>query len=87
MYSGLQAPLLPQQNGLQARRVLFAWKLVMSKTLTGAACVCVSVVACPAGIPTLEKSHNKRYGKDPAYKEYKATTNLLVPGPKQKKAT
>ncbi len=38
-----------------------------------------------AGIPTLEKSHNKRYGKDPAYKEYKATTNLLIPGPKAKK--
>ena len=43
--------------------------------------------ACLAGIPTLEKSHNQRYGKDPAYKEYKATTNLLIPGPKQKKAT
>jgi steroid 5-alpha reductase family enzyme len=32
-----------------------------------------------AGIPTLEASHNKRYGKDPAYKHYKASTNLLIP--------
>ena len=39
------------------------------------------------GIPTLEKSHNKRYGKDPAYQEYKATTNLLIPGPKQKRTS
>ena len=37
-----------------------------------------------AGIPILEESHEKRYGKDPAYKEYKAQTSLLVPWPKAK---
>ena len=38
-----------------------------------------------AGIPPLEKSHDKRYGKDAAYKEYKASTNLLIPWPKADK--
>ena len=45
------------------------------------------IIMMCAGIPTLEKSHNKRYGKDPAYHEYKATTNLLIPGPKQKRTS
>lgn len=39
-----------------------------------------------AGIPILEESHEKRYGKDPAYKEYKAQTSLLIPWPKGKSA-
>ncbi|EIE22535.1 DUF1295-domain-containing protein [Coccomyxa subellipsoidea C-169] len=37
-----------------------------------------------SGIPTLEKSHEKRYGKDAAYKDYKASTNLLLPWCKSK---
>ena len=57
------------------------------KDLICAGCARAISDVCLAGIPTLEKSHNKRYGKDAAYKEYKATTNLLIPGPKQKKAT
>ncbi|BDA45900.1 hypothetical protein COCOBI_07-6870 [Coccomyxa sp. Obi] len=32
-----------------------------------------------SGIPPLEISHEKRYGKDAAYKRYKASTNLLLP--------
>lgn len=55
--------------------------------LTCAGCAQAISDVCLAGIPTLEKSHNKRYGKDAAYKEYKTTTNLLIPGPKLKKAT
>lgn len=39
-------------------------------------------LTCHAGVPTLEASHEKRYGKDPAYKHYKETTNMLIPGPK-----
>ena len=38
-----------------------------------------------AGIPPLEESHEKRYGKDAAYNEYKANTNLLLPWPKAQK--
>ncbi|KAK9825343.1 hypothetical protein WJX74_011074 [Apatococcus lobatus] len=35
-----------------------------------------------SGVPTLEASHEKRYGKDPAYRHYRDTTNMLIPGPK-----
>ena len=38
-----------------------------------------------AGIPPLEESHEKRYGKEAAYKEYKANTSLLIPWPKAEK--
>jgi membrane-anchored protein YejM (alkaline phosphatase superfamily) len=38
-----------------------------------------------AGIPPLEESHEKRYGKDAAYKEYKASTSLLISWPKAEK--
>lgn len=33
-----------------------------------------------SGIPILERSHDRRYGHDPAYQNYKETTNLLIPG-------
>jgi steroid 5-alpha reductase family enzyme len=32
-----------------------------------------------SGIPILEKSADKKWGKDPAYKTYKKQTNLLIP--------
>ncbi|KAK9828482.1 hypothetical protein WJX72_000234 [[Myrmecia] bisecta] len=32
-----------------------------------------------SGVPPLEASHNKRYGSDPHYQAYKASTNKLIP--------
>lgn len=37
-----------------------------------------------SGVPPLEKSADKRWGNDPAYKRYKQSTSLIVPLPKQK---
>jgi steroid 5-alpha reductase family enzyme len=34
-----------------------------------------------SGIPPLEKRHDEKYGDDPAYREYKRRTSLLVPLP------
>ncbi len=34
-----------------------------------------------SGIPILEKSADKRWGNDPAYKKYKKRTSLLIPLP------
>ncbi len=42
----------------------------------------MSVLLCDAGVPPLEKGHEKRYGKDPEYQQYKAATSLIVPWPK-----
>jgi steroid 5-alpha reductase family enzyme len=33
------------------------------------------------GIPQLEKSAQRKWGHDPAYRHYVAATNLLIPGP------
>ncbi|MXX66811.1 MAG: DUF1295 domain-containing protein [Chloroflexi bacterium] len=33
------------------------------------------------GIPQLEKSAERKWGQDPAYRQYVAATNLLIPGP------
>lgn len=46
--------------------------------------ILTSAIRLVAGIPILEESHEKRYGKDPAYKTYKAQTSLLIPWPKAK---
>jgi steroid 5-alpha reductase family enzyme len=37
-----------------------------------------------SGIPLLEKQADKKYGSDPAYREYKRSTRLLFPLPKRK---
>jgi steroid 5-alpha reductase family enzyme len=34
-----------------------------------------------SGIPPLERSADARYGDDPAYREYKRATSILVPLP------
>jgi steroid 5-alpha reductase family enzyme len=34
-----------------------------------------------SGVPLLEKSAEKKYGKDPAYREYKRRTSLFIPLP------
>ena len=34
-----------------------------------------------SGIPLLEQSADAKYGDDPAYREYKRRTNILVPLP------
>ena len=36
-----------------------------------------------SGIPILEKSADKRWGKIPAYREYKARTSILIPLPRR----
>ena len=33
------------------------------------------------GIPQLEKSAERKWGQDPAYRRYVSSTNLLIPGP------
>ncbi len=38
-----------------------------------------------SGIPILEKSADKRWGKNPAYRAYKARTSILIPLPSKKK--
>ena len=37
-----------------------------------------------SGIPILEKSNDKKWGHDPAYRHYKAMTSILVPLPPKK---
>lgn len=39
----------------------------------------LSAVGLETGVPTIEAAHAKRYGKDPAYIEYKKATNVLLP--------
>jgi steroid 5-alpha reductase family enzyme len=34
-----------------------------------------------SGIPLLERSADAKYGEDPAYREYKRRTSILVPLP------
>ncbi|HKR82078.1 MAG TPA: DUF1295 domain-containing protein [Candidatus Saccharimonadales bacterium] len=36
-----------------------------------------------SGVPPLEKAANKRWGKNPGYKAYKARTRLLIPLPRR----
>lgn len=38
-----------------------------------------------AGVPPLERSYEERYGGQPAYEQYKAATNLLLPWPPRDK--
>jgi steroid 5-alpha reductase family enzyme len=38
-----------------------------------------------SGVPILEKSADKKWGKDSAYKSYKSRTNLIIPFPPSKK--
>jgi steroid 5-alpha reductase family enzyme len=33
------------------------------------------------GVPTVEKRHNKEYGDDPGYKEYRRKTSIFIPLP------
>ena len=37
-----------------------------------------------SGIPTVEKQHQKHYGKNKEYQQYRKRTNVLVPLPKRK---
>eukprot|EP00884_Botryococcus_braunii_P017659 jgi/Botrbrau1/4577/Bobra.60_2s0063.1 len=39
----------------------------------------ITLLLFVSGIPPLEASHEKRYGKDPSYRKYKETTSLIVP--------
>ena len=41
--------------------------------------VIITLLLFVSGIPILEKSADKRWGKIPAYREYKARTSILVP--------
>jgi steroid 5-alpha reductase family enzyme len=41
------------------------------------------VLLCLTGIPPLEESADRKWGKDPAYQAYKRRTNLLVLGPRR----
>lgn len=43
--------------------------------------VIITLLLFVSGIPILEKSADKRWGKIPAYREYKARTSILVPAP------
>jgi steroid 5-alpha reductase family enzyme len=36
-----------------------------------------------SGIPLLEKSAEEKYGPDPAYREYKRRTSVLLPLPRR----
>ncbi|CAD7699761.1 unnamed protein product [Ostreobium quekettii] len=38
------------------------------------------LLLCVSGVPILERSHQERYGLDPAYIRYKESTNLIIPG-------
>lgn len=38
-----------------------------------------------SGIPILEKANDKRWGGDPEFQRYKATTSILIPLPKRKR--
>jgi steroid 5-alpha reductase family enzyme len=38
-----------------------------------------SILLFVSGVPLLEKVYDKKYGKDPKYKEYKKKTSLLIP--------
>ena len=44
----------------------------------------VGLLRFGTGIPQLEKSAERKWGNDPAYREYVAATNLLIPGPPRK---
>ena len=41
----------------------------------------VGLLRFGTGIPQLEKSAERKWGRDPAYRDYAAATNLLIPGP------
>ena len=43
-----------------------------------------SLIIFISGIPLLEKSADKRWGKNPAYQEYKRRTSVLIPLPNKK---
>lgn len=45
----------------------------------------VILLVAVSGIPILEKSADKRWGKDKAYQDYKRRTSILVPLPLRKK--
>ena len=45
--------------------------------------VIITLLLFVSGIPILEKSADKRWGKIPEYREYKARTSILVPLPKR----
>jgi len=38
-----------------------------------------TLILCLSGVPLLEKAHEEKYGRDPAYQQYKRTTPLLLP--------
>ncbi len=44
----------------------------------------VTLLLFVSGIPILEKSADKRWGKAPAYREYKARTSVLIPLPQRR---
>jgi hypothetical protein len=49
-------------------------------------CPCIPPRSClPAGVPPLERSYAERYGGQPQYEAYKASTNLLFPWPPRDK--
>ena len=62
--------------------------LIAAPSLTGTAWLAilgpVSITALllfVSGIPMLEKKHDKKYGGNPAYKEYKDATSIFIPLP------
>lgn len=52
-------------------------------------CGCLDLVTCSpaltAGVPPLERQYRERYGGQPAYEAYVASTNLLLPWPPRDK--
>lgn len=58
------------------------WRLV---ALVGPATITIVIVYL-TGLPQLEASADRRWGSDPAYQRYKATTPVLIPWPKRKPA-
>jgi steroid 5-alpha reductase family enzyme len=62
--------------------------LVVAPSLSGAAWVAVlgplgitALLLFVSGIPMLEKKHDRKYGDDPAYREYKESTSIFIPLP------
>jgi steroid 5-alpha reductase family enzyme len=62
--------------------------LIVAPSLMGAAWLAVlgpaaitALLLFVSGIPMLEKKHDKKYGGNPAYRDYKKTTSLLIPFP------
>lgn len=66
--------------------------LIVAPSLSGIAWLAVlgpaaitALLLFVSGIPMLEKKHDKKYGDDPAYRNYKEATSLVIPLPPRPK--